>query len=59
MSNAIEKVNERSLRAARALDQAAVPYGVIEVGLVDASWLPRLPEALRSRLQELLDTPEG
>jgi len=32
---------------------------LIEVGLVDASWCPRLPAELRARLQSLLDTPEG
>lgn len=32
---------------------------LIEVGLVDASWLQRLPAVLRSRLQELFDHPEG
>ena len=32
---------------------------LIEVGLVDASWCPQLPAELRSRLQSLLDTPEG
>lgn len=32
---------------------------LIEVGLIDTSWLQRLPPALRSRLQELLDHPEG
>ncbi|WP_165219205.1 nucleotidyl transferase AbiEii/AbiGii toxin family protein [Aquisphaera insulae] len=32
---------------------------MIDVGLVDASWLPRLPEVLRPRLQVLLDTPDG
>lgn len=32
---------------------------LIEVGLVDSAWLPRLPDSLRSRLQELLDHPEG
>lgn len=30
---------------------------LIEVGLVDASWITRVPEPLRHRLQELLDTP--
>jgi hypothetical protein len=29
------------------------------VGLVDATWLERVPGALRPRLQELLDNPEG
>jgi len=32
---------------------------MISVGLVDASWLDRLPTMLRSRLQELLDNPDG
>ena len=32
---------------------------MIEVGLIDASWTARLPEALARRLQELLDTPDG
>jgi hypothetical protein len=32
---------------------------LIGVGLADASWLKRLPTELGSRLQELLDNPEG
>ena len=32
---------------------------LIEVGLVNAGWLERIPAALRARLQELLDNPEG
>ncbi len=32
---------------------------LIGVGLLDASWCARLPESLRNRLQELLDTPDG
>jgi hypothetical protein len=32
---------------------------MIEVGLVDESWLPRLPDELSSRLKEPLDNPEG
>ncbi len=32
---------------------------MISIGLVDATWLDRLPSALRSRLQELLDNPDG
>src|SRR5712691_1954372 len=32
---------------------------LIEVGLVDAAWPPRLPPELATRLQELLDNPEG
>jgi hypothetical protein len=32
---------------------------MIEVGLLDASWLPRLRPELASRLQELFDNPDG
>lgn len=32
---------------------------LMAVGLVDASWLEKVPATLRSRLQELLDNPEG
>ena len=32
---------------------------MIDVGLVDETWLPRLPGELSSRLKELLDNPEG
>jgi hypothetical protein len=32
---------------------------LIDVGLVDASWVPQLPSELAVRLQSLLDNPEG
>jgi hypothetical protein len=32
---------------------------MLDVGLIDASWVPRLPTELGSRLQQLIDTPEG
>ena len=32
---------------------------LMDVGLVDASWLDKVPTTLRPRLQELLDNPEG
>jgi hypothetical protein len=32
---------------------------LIEVGLVDSEWPKRLPEKLATRLQQLLDTPDG
>jgi hypothetical protein len=32
---------------------------MIEVGLLDGSWLARLPAQLAPRLKELLDNPEG
>lgn len=32
---------------------------MIGVGLIDASWVPRLPPELAQRLQHILDTPDG
>ena len=32
---------------------------LVEVGLVDRSWLERLPEPLQPRLKEILEHPEG
>ncbi|MEW6755162.1 MAG: hypothetical protein AB1505_29905 [Candidatus Latescibacterota bacterium] len=32
---------------------------LMDVGLVDATWLERLPAALRPRLEEILESPEG
>ncbi len=32
---------------------------MIEIGQIDATWLSRVPETLRPRLQNLLDDPEG
>ncbi|MDA0812549.1 MAG: nucleotidyltransferase family protein [Verrucomicrobia bacterium] len=32
---------------------------MIEIGQLDASWLDRVPRALRDRLQALLDDPDG
>jgi hypothetical protein len=32
---------------------------LIDVGLIDATWLPKLPPELAERLQMLLDTPGG
>jgi hypothetical protein len=32
---------------------------LIDIGLVDAQWLPRPPEVLAERLRQLLDNPEG
>jgi hypothetical protein len=32
---------------------------LMDVGLVDADWLEKVPATLRPRLQELLDNPEG
>jgi len=32
---------------------------IIEIGQLDGSWLTRVPESLRQRLQDLLDDPDG
>jgi hypothetical protein len=32
---------------------------LVDVGLVDAAWLARLPAELAPRLREILDSPEG
>ena len=32
---------------------------LVDVGLLDRSWLTRLPAGLSSRLEQILDTPEG
>ncbi len=32
---------------------------LIELGLIDAAWLERLPLELRSRLKDLIEHPEG
>jgi hypothetical protein len=46
------------LTSFRRKDQVHV-LDLIDVGLVDASWVARLPAELAGRLQELLDNPEG
>lgn len=32
---------------------------MLDVGLIDASWVPRLPGALAERLQTLIDDPSA
>jgi len=32
---------------------------LLDVGLIDAGWLPRLAPDLAARLQQILDTPDG
>jgi hypothetical protein len=32
---------------------------MLDVGLIDETWLERFPAELRVRLQELIDTPDG
>ena len=52
MSNAIEKVRERLLRTARALDQARVPYAVAGGNAV-AAWVSRVDEAAVRNTQDV------
>src|SRR5437867_9924590 len=52
MSNAIEKVRQRLLRAARALEQANVPYAVAGGNAV-AAWVSRVDEAAVRNTQDV------
>lgn len=54
----LEPLLRMKLTANRLNDRVDV-RDLIEVGLVDASWLSRFPPELRQRLQSILDTPEG
>jgi Uncharacterised nucleotidyltransferase len=55
---ALEPLVKMKLTSFRRKDQVHV-LDMIDVGLVDESWLPRLPAELSPRLKELLDNPEG
>ena len=52
MSNAIEKVRQRLLRAARALEQAKAPYAVAGGNAV-AAWVSRVDEAAVRSTQDV------
>src|SRR2546428_1254043 len=52
MSNAIEKVRQRLLRAARALEQANVPYAIAGGNAV-AAWVSRVDEAAVRNTQDV------
>lgn len=41
------------------LDDCVDLRDLLDVGLIDATWVPRLPPELGARLQHLIDTPEG
>jgi hypothetical protein len=55
---ALEPLVRMKLTSFRRKDQVHL-LDFVEVGLVDRSWLDRLPPALASRLRELLDSPDG
>lgn len=44
--------------AFRLIDRVHV-RDMLDVGLVDETWLPRMGGDLGARLQHLIDTPEG
>jgi hypothetical protein len=55
---ALEALVRVKLTAYRDKDRTHL-RDLIDVGLIDRSWLTRLPSELSTRLQALLDTPEG
>lgn len=54
----LESLLRMKLTSYRRKDQVHV-LDMIDVGLVDESWLSRLPDPLSERLKELLENPEG
>ena len=55
---AFESLVKMKLTSFRKKDQVHL-LDMIDVGLIDETWLPRLPAELSPRLKELLDNPEG
>ncbi len=54
----LEALVRTKLSAWRLKDQVHI-QDMLEVGLVDQSWVERFPRELGARLQHLIDTPEG
>ena len=46
------------LNSYRTIDRVHL-QDMLDVGLIDASWLPRFPPELAARLKQLIDTPDG
>ena len=55
---ALEALLRMKLTSYRRKDQVHVT-DMLDVGLIDATWVGRLPPDLAARLQTLIDTPEG
>jgi hypothetical protein len=55
---ALESLVQMKLTSFRDKDRMHV-RDLLDVGLVDESWLARLPADLAGRLKELIDTPDG
>jgi hypothetical protein len=54
----LEALVEMKLTSNRDKDRTHI-RDMLEVGLIDAGWLNRLPAELAERLQQILDNPEG
>jgi hypothetical protein len=54
----LEALVRMKLTSFRRKDQVHV-LDMLQVGLIDASWINRLPPDLASRLQQLIDDPNG
>lgn len=54
----LEKLVKMKLTSNRDKDRVHI-RDMISINIIDATWLDRFHEPLRSRLQELLDDPEG
>jgi len=54
----LEALVQMKLTAFRDKDRVHL-RDLVDVGLVDGGWLLKIPVQLRSRLQQLLDNPEG
>jgi hypothetical protein len=55
---ALSALVRMKLTSFRAVDQTHV-RDLLDVGLIDATWLSHLPPDLTARFQQVLDTPEG
>jgi hypothetical protein len=55
---ALEPLVVMKLTSFRLKDRVHI-LDMIGVGLIDATWLPRLPQDLSARLKELLDNPDA
>jgi hypothetical protein len=54
----LEPLIRMKLASFRRIDRVNI-RDMIDVGLIDESWLSRLPTPLAQRLKDLLETPEG
>jgi hypothetical protein len=54
----LEPLVRMKLASFRLLDKVNL-RDLLDVALIDPTWLPRFPDDLRKRLQELIDTPNG